>query len=474
MQICPRCGTVIQEGVPECTWCKTPLTPGNPTDQQREGASQWPVPRISPRSWLSLFLLSAGCLAIAMAVFGAFGVYKGTRDRQFENRRAAVVHYQKGLEYLRADRKELAAAEFREAVHLVPDFAAARDALKVVEDLEGDIRSIPTLTPAPDLLAGLFAEGKSLYEAGRWREAAAKFEELIGAAPNYRSSEVQDMLFNAHMQAGLAAVNANQWKEALRHFDQALAVRPNDPEAMRQRAYAEIYQDGARAWGKEWDLVILSFGRLYKMDPQYHDVATRLREAHVQYGNVFYSKRIWCQAEEQYREAIKLGTTEAQTNLKQRVNDAARRCAIEKQRAAMPRPTPTAQAGQSPSPGQGANTPSPAGFSFVVSGTPAADFSRGCSGHYIFGEVRNAAGEGLPGVQIRAVDQWGNVFTNTSKDPPDQGKYDIPINALATTYQVAVVGEGNTQLSAAVTVTDTGRFVNGSEGCWHRVDWVKK
>jgi len=37
-----------------------------------------------------------------------------------------------------------------------------------------------------------------------------------------------------------------------------------------------------------------------------------------------------------------------------------------------------------------------------------------------------------------------------------------------------VVGEGNTQLSAAVTVTDTGRFVNGSEGCWHRVDWVKK
>ncbi len=471
MQVCPRCGTVVNDGDTECAWCKTPLATANPSTRAEVATNRWPVPRISPRSWLSLFLLAAGCLAIAIAIFAVMGVYRGTRDRTFENRRAAVVHYQKGLEYLRADRKELAAAEFREAVRLVPDFSAARQALEVVEDLGGDIQSIPTLTPAPDVLATLFAEGKSFYAAGRWPEAARKLEELVGAAPNYRAAEVEAMLFDSHMQAGLAAVEADQWDEALRQFDQALAIRPNDSEALRQRGHAEIYREGAKAWGSEWDRAVLAFNRLHELAPGYHDVGSRLREARVQYGNVFYSKRIWCQAEDQYREAIQIEPGSASSDLQERATDAGHRCEAEKRRAAEPRSTPT------PSPGDSAppDATIPAGeFVFVAAGPVAPAFDLGCSGHYIFGEVRSAANELLAGVRIQAVDQWGNVYANASKGPPEQGQYDIPIGAQATTYQVTITDDGGVPLSASVTVTDTGQFVEGAEACWHRLDWARK
>lgn len=471
MQVCPRCGTVVNDGDTECAWCKTPLATANPSTPAEVATNRWPVPRISPRSWLSLFLLAAGCLAIAMSVFGVMGVYRGTRDRAFENRRAAVVHYQKGLEYLRADRKELAAAEFREAVRLVPDFAAARQALEVVEDLGGDIQSIPTLTPAPDVLATLFAEGKSFYDAGRWPEAARKLEELVGAAPNYRVADVEAMLFDSHMQAGLAAVEENQWDEALRQFDQALAIRPNDSEALRQRGYAEIYQEGAKAWGSEWDRAMLAFSRLYELAPGYHDVGSRLHEAYIQYGNVFYSKRIWCQAEHQYRAAIQLDPETATVDLQERAADAGRRCEAEKRRAAEPRKTPTPLPGATAAP----DATMPTGeFVFMAAGPAIPAYDRGCSGHYIFGEVHNAVNEPLTGVRIQAVDPWGNIYANSSKGPPDQGQYDIPTGAQATTYQVAVTDSGGVPLSASVTVTDTGRFVEGAEACWHRLDWMRK
>ncbi len=479
MQICPRCGTVIREGETECAWCKAPLLPkevvAQPSAEKNWAdniASRWPL-RISPRAWLSLFLLTAGCLLVAMTVFGVLGVYRGTRDRTFENRRAAVVHYQKGLEYLRADRRELAAAEFREAVHLVPDFTVAQEALQVVESEEGNIQSIPTLTPASDVLAALYAEGKSLYDNKQWAQAATKLEELVGAAPDYREGEVQTLLFNAHMQAGIAATEANAWDEALQQFDQALALRPNDPDAMRQRRYAETYRQGMQSWNSAWDLAIQAFERIYQESPQYHDVAVRLREAHIQYGNVFYGKHIWCQAAEQYQAAIQVDQTAGTSpqNLQAQKTDAGRRCDAEKRRAAATRP-PTPPTESTPAPEAGA-PPAP-GYSFVAVGPPAPDYGRGCSGHYIFGEVYNSGGEPLSGVHIRAVDQWGNVYENTSKNPPDQGMYDIPVNNVATSYQVSVVDEANVALSTPVVVTDTGQFVDGSEACWNRLDWQQK
>jgi len=482
MQICPRCGTVIRDGSTECSWCKAPLaskiTPP-PVDlhqvdlhqtAEEVTANRRPIQHVSPRTWLTLFLLSAGCLAVAVVFFGTLGVYQGTRDKAFENRRAAVVHYQKGLEYLRADRKELAAAEFREAERLIPGFTLARQALKVVESQEGDIQGIPTMTPAATVLAVLFSKGKSLYQNKQWKAAAQELEALVGAAPDYHRGEVQSMLFDSHMQAGLAAAQVNHWDDALRQFDQALAIRPDDPEALRQRRYAETYREGDDAWGKAWDRVVLAFGRLYSEAPGYHDVAVRLREARIQYGNVFYKKRIWCQAAEQYQAAIQLAPQESTADMKKRSADAQRRCTLEKQRAAATR-IPTALPGATPTPTSG--TPA-TGYTFVMASRPTPDYSRGCSGHYIYGEVRNGAGELLAGVHVRAVDAWGNPYENVSKAPPDQGKYDIPLGVQATTYQVTIVDKAGTPLSAAVTITDTGRFVNGSESCWHRLDWRQK
>ncbi len=101
------------------------------------------------------------------------------------------------------------------------------------------------------------------------------------------------------------------------------------------------------------------------------------------------------------------------------------------------------------------------------------DFGRGCSGQYIYGYVRNAGGAPMSGIRVRAYNQWGYQLDPASSkvDPP--GWYDIPITEEATLWYVQVVDAANNPLSPVVEVPHTGRFVEGSEACWHQVDFAR-
>lgn len=103
------------------------------------------------------------------------------------------------------------------------------------------------------------------------------------------------------------------------------------------------------------------------------------------------------------------------------------------------------------------------------------DFERGCNGHYIFGYIRDGAGNLLPGVLVHVWDQYGNdLGVAASKDAPDLGYYNFPISPVRDTWSVQVVDAGRSPLSPAVEVLNTGGFVVGQEACWHQVDWVRR
>jgi hypothetical protein len=107
-------------------------------------------------------------------------------------------------------------------------------------------------------------------------------------------------------------------------------------------------------------------------------------------------------------------------------------------------------------------------FQVTAAGT---DFSRGCDGYYVFGFVRSQAGHPLPGLQIRALNEFGYEVTPavTSENPP--GWYQLPIWAGYARWYVQIVDAANNPLSSPFEVLNTGNFINGQEGCWHRVDF---
>lgn len=102
----------------------------------------------------------------------------------------------------------------------------------------------------------------------------------------------------------------------------------------------------------------------------------------------------------------------------------------------------------------------------------APAYSRGCDGFYIFGYVRDGAGNPLPGLRIRVVSEFGTeIPPATSKvDPP--GWYDVLISPQRALWYVQIVDASNAPLSPTVEILNTGAFVDGREACWHQVDFA--
>ena len=79
----------------------------------------------------------------------------------------------------------------------------------------------------------------------------------------------------------------------------------------------------------------------------------------------------------------------------------------------------------------------------------------------------------MPGYFVRAYNEYGHeIPPSTSKvDPP--GAYDVPISGGQSLWYVLIVDAANNPLSPVIEIQNTGNFVEGSEGCWHQVDFVR-
>ena len=113
-------------------------------------------------------------------------------------------------------------------------------------------------------------------------------------------------------------------------------------------------------------------------------------------------------------------------------------------------------------------TPVPApSFPFRLAGPPAAEPSYpACC--YIFGSVRDAAGNGLEGVRIQAVNEWTPPVVATSKGGVDLGKYDIPIGRDRITWYVYLIDSAGNQISTKAQIQFDPNVANA-----FRVDWQR-
>ena len=108
--------------------------------------------------------------------------------------------------------------------------------------------------------------------------------------------------------------------------------------------------------------------------------------------------------------------------------------------------------------------PAPA-YQFRLAGPPAADpnYPICC---YIFGTVRDAAGNGLEGVQVQAYNEWNTLPPAVTKGGGEAGMYDIPIGRDVVTWYVIVIDGAGSQISSQVQIQYDPNTTNA-----YRVDW---
>lgn len=482
LRICSNCGAWVRRERSGCPWCGTRLSGAGATTSSHvvtEGADVTPDDEgedllsssLSVQFWRRLFLAVAAVLALLFIVMGSFAVYQGLNDRAVSDARQAVDHYENGRSYYEEGRFELAAAEFREALNLKPDFEAARQALAIAEagasgdQTGGSVEPLPT----PAETRTLWNEAVEAYNAGDFDVAADKLDQIRALDPNFKTDDVNRLLFDAYVKRGISAADAGQFEAAVRAFDQGLAIEPGDADVLRRRQLASAYLRGLEAVAsEEWNLATTELRRVYILDESYHDVQEKLAAAHREYGNEFFRREIWCDAAEQYRQSNQVSSD---SNVVDQAQVAESRCSQRVTQLPAATATPRAVTVTDTQTITATSTPVSGDVTYVVDGSPTVDTSDTCKGHYITGRILNEEGAPVAGIFVRAVDQWGNRFEAKSKGEPT-GVYDMPINSIQTTYNVYVVGLDGEPASPVLSIPHNESLASSSRAC-HVVDWQR-
>lgn len=291
--------------------------------------------RLSPpaRAFSSSALLVgmiACVLATALLLAASGGVIAGQRERSIHATQTTVadldLQFRLGLADMEQGRYELAAQRFRWILARAPDYPGAADWLGVAERM-----LTQAYTPAPtaviptssaETLDERFAEAQAYFNNEQWEPAIARLQEIQALDPRYREIEVKEMLYTALSTLGLIYVRGDRIEEGLLLLDQAEKIRPLDDQAAGERYLATLYVVGKTYWNLNWPVVIANFEAIYGIAPYYRDVATRLREAYVKYGDQLVAQGAPCDAEEQYRLALDLEWDSALADLANQAHEA--------------------------------------------------------------------------------------------------------------------------------------------------------
>lgn len=282
-----------------------------------------------------LLLLSiALTTAFLFVVAGYLGVKHGFSARVRLIEKQSWEHYNKGEIYLQEGNIELAIAEFEESLRLNPD---NKDALEKLKKLRAMRKQTPSPT-APTLekaLGGMLDEARRLYDQGNWEEAITALENLRALAPDFEKTAVSELLSSAYFEAGKARVAADQMEQGVRYFNKALEIIPDEPRVKAEKEKASLYIEALSYWGADWDKTLETLQKLHELDPGYKDVATKIKEAHLEYARVLAYLGNWCDAEAQYRIVVE---SEADARVKAEHDKAYRLCYV-----ATPTPSITAE-----------------------------------------------------------------------------------------------------------------------------------
>ena len=174
-------------------------------------------------------------------------------------------------------------------------------------------------TPTPDLRGEeeLFATAQQLIAQESWDEAVKTLEALRQKSIDYKSVQVDGMLYVALRNRGLDKILVQGSLEP-GIYDLTLAERfaPLDSSAEGVRTWTRLYLTGASYWGVDWSQVIFYFEQVYPQLPYLRDgtgmtSTERYRIALVEFGNQLVALGEACEALEYYQRSLEISADPA-------------------------------------------------------------------------------------------------------------------------------------------------------------------
>lgn len=290
--------------------------------------------------WISsaITFLAASILIIAIVL----GVRAGQQQLEIKRRQQLSLILEQAFEFHNQGRVEAARIAYEEALLIDPNNISAAEGLGQLRGMRpGDVplaiatreQSAPItdtaqpqatmtsainapITPAAtatkttaaaDIAA--MAQANEAFAAGRWTETIEKLEALRRANPTYEEEAVNALLFDAYVNLATEKDNQNKYQEALTLFEQALALDPSATDIRAERDLIEYYIDAITYAEADWDRAIVALEAIYREEPSYRDVKSRLQQALRAQSEAMADAEEWCDAADTLSALIAIGIT---------------------------------------------------------------------------------------------------------------------------------------------------------------------
>jgi len=295
-------------------------------------------------SWAFWVIGAVTLLAIAVLVLAVvLGVRAGQQQVDIHRRQQVGIALQQAIDFRTEGNLEAALDAYQRVLVLEPGNPTAVAGIENLLQVASSGESLPTATPMPSApsgdgairvpppivdaasgatpvvasptlpsadasanLAGLLRAAQADFNAGRWEQAVNQLISLRQADPTYELEQVNEFLFDAYVNLATERDNADKLEEALSFYERALALYPTNATIQRERDLLATYLDVLTNTGADWAQTVALLQTLYAEEPGYRDVATRLPEALVDYGDLLAETVDTCLAAQQFAAAIEL------------------------------------------------------------------------------------------------------------------------------------------------------------------------
>ena len=327
--ICQNCQEEVAD-LSFCPYCGYRLDGPAEYPPQEHNPHGKPSKRVRRRRFLRRWLLPL-LILIAVIAFGVLsmamrGFNDGVQERNREIQQQAEIHFNRGSVYLETGWYQMAAAEFEEALRLVPDHAEAEGNLRIAQ-IKQTVTPSPTPpppTPSPTPTATpvlptptpeqviipvtdiLFNDAQAYYEDQEWEQAISKLEQLRNEDITYKSDQVAEMLFQSYYHYGLELDEQGLVEAAISQYSRALTLRPRHPEVEPLRRRADLYQSALDAWDVNWEKVVNFLTALYALAPDYRDTSERFYQACTTLAQALVKQERYCAASVLYQQALEI------------------------------------------------------------------------------------------------------------------------------------------------------------------------
>jgi tetratricopeptide (TPR) repeat protein len=311
--------------------------------------------------WLLWILITGFSLGVMVLSGGLLGYWSGQQESQHLQAIEVVINiqeqYQLGLRDMNSGRYDLARQRFEFVLAHDPGYPGATDKLtetmRILYATATPTPLPPTDTPVPTRDLGpvqdIFNQAQASFEQADWDGVINTIVALRKVDPSYRAVDVDSLLYRTFLSRGVDKIRKNNDLEG-GIYDLALAERfgPVNANAQNWRNLARYYLIGSGFWEADPGQAVYYFGMVAAAAPYLRDASgwtatERYRASLIQYGDLFASKGDWCNAQEQYNNALGI---RSDAKLETTASDATYRCI---QLTVTP-VTPTATSSITPSP----------------------------------------------------------------------------------------------------------------------------